>query len=266
MYLRKTYRPGYWPLVITLVLSLCGGIVRMMELNAAFDQKGLPISGHPLTLLLVGITLAVIIIAILFSRPVPKEPKEGYGHFFPAGKPLFLLSSCLLGILLLTASVVWAISQTGAGIFEMLTWILAFLSGLSVIVLAVKNYKGENKGATGFLLLIPVFYSCIRLVFCFRSWSADPVILDYIYKMLSLICSSLGLYYAAGFYFGPARPRRSLTFCLLSVFFSLVTLWDNHSTADFLSYVFYAGYMLIIAAQILRGCVRCTKKTEKGLE
>ena len=67
----------------------------------------------------------------------------------------------------------------------------------------------------------------VRLICQFRHWSTDPVIEDYASALLANVMAMLGAYHTAGFSLGEGARRRSLFFCLGSIFFSLLSLADG---------------------------------------
>ena len=123
--------------------------------------------------------------------------------------------------------------------------VLCLCSAWSVLMLGKNNYRGEEKGKYSAWLLIPAYTCCMWLIVSYQEHSGDPIILDYVYQLFSVIAAVLGCYFLSGFGFGRSRPAAAAFFSAEAMYFALVTLADAHEPAFLL---LYAGCFFYFAA------------------
>ena len=123
--------------------------------------------------------------------------------------------------------------------------VLCLASAWSVLMLGKNNYRGEEKGKYSAWLLIPAYTCCMWLIVSYQEHSGDPIILDYVYQLFSVIAAVLGCYFLSGFGFGRSRPAAAAFFSAEAMYFALVTLADAHEPAFLL---LYAGCFFYFAA------------------
>ena len=123
--------------------------------------------------------------------------------------------------------------------------VLCLCSAWSMLMLGKNNYRGEEKGKYSAWLLIPAYTCCMWLIVSYQEHSGDPIILDYVYQLFSVIAAVLGCYFLSGFGFGRSRPAAAAFFSAEAMYFALVTLADTHEPAFLL---LYAGYFFYFAA------------------
>lgn len=237
--------------ILLPLLAVAGGIgglfLRRWELSTAFEADGLAIPGAPATLALIILTL-VLIAAFLLLCQGKHNTLERYDDAFGAqGNWLYLVLAGLAA-----AHVLLAALFAGSGFFqkELTSPVWLFLAALclvafaSVLVIALHNFRGGPGKRIGLVLLGPAYLCCLWLVTAYQQRAGDPVVLDYVYELFTVITALLGLYYAAGFAFDRPKVKRCAVFGLLTVYFSLVTLADSHNTPTAMLVRFVGLYQL----------------------
>ena len=234
-------------LILPLALALAGGVLgfflRSWELAVVFDANGLPALGSAPSLLLIALCVVLAAVFVVLLRR-PKHRPADYSEAFSAKNNwLYLVDMALSAAAILFAGVIELRSGESCSLLCKLTGCMCLLSFLCILATAWSNFQGKPLRFS-LTLLAPGYTLCLWLVTAYQQRAADPVVLDYVYEMLAIICTLLGLYFSAGYSF--ARPSFHLCalFGLLGLFFTLVTLADPHTTADRLMLLFALLYPL----------------------
>lgn len=83
-----------------------------------------------------------------------------------------------------------------------------------------------GKSSNLILLLLPALFLAGKLVFDFKQWSYDPIVIDFCFKLLASITAMLACFNLAGFPIGIGRKRTTIFFCLLAFAFSVMLVPD----------------------------------------
>jgi len=244
-----TKKPERLPiLMVLLALSAAGYMLRARQLRVGFDAAGLP-TGQGLALLVILCALAVLLAAFA-ALGVRKRPAFA-DNFTDHRIPTVLLVAAAG---LLAGGCVFDLMdrQMGATSVELLlsrvAGALGVASGLCFVAMGAIRHQGKKPAAAAWL--IPVVYYILQTVFSFKTWSTDPVIVDYCFKLFALITAMLSAFHAAGFVFDAGSRRSCLFFCLCGVFFSCVTLADG-GTPHIMRTAGAALFMLATAFELL---------------
>lgn len=229
--------------------AAAGFLLRLIQLRTAFDETGLPSGGSWIVL---AAFCAVCVAALALTvRRLPE--KTEYGACYGPDPVCVILYVAAAG-LLLAANVSTLIAGMPEGTpleryLIRLTDLLGILTALSFVATAAAQYRGEKPKP--WTCLLPVVFFVLRLIFHFKSWSTDPVILDYCFKLFGEITVMLSVFYAGGFLFDKGKRRLAAFFCLAGMVFAGITLADGG-----LEHCLTAGSGLCLlaahAAQILR--------------
>ena len=263
--------------ILPALLTLAGGgggwLLRRWELASAFDADALPISGAPASvcLILLSVCLALVL-TVVCLRPQPVQKDLGPG--ICAGKNWAYLVFCALaaahlliaGLRGLKDELLWGAPR----ILHLLLWALCIISFFCVLSAALTGFRGKRRKYNA-LLLAPAYTFCVWLVVVYQQRSAEPVVLVYVYELLAIICALIAFYFAAGLSFGNPRPRFYVLFALLSIYFGMVTLADNHDLSAQLLLCFSLLYHMANTAVLLRRMYlpvgkRASRKTNKTQE
>ena len=248
--------------VTAIVGGAIGFFLRRLELATAFEpDTGLPIEGMPVTWALIALSAAVAVVLLLLCLGVGKGFEGGYDQAFRARDAAPYMMGMTAGafltaaagvLLLLKLPRLYAEASLETGGFPMfslvpmvLLAVLCLCSAWSMLMLGKNNYRGEEKGKYSAWLLIPAYTCCMWLIVSYQEHSGDPIILDYVYQLFSVIAAVLGCYFLSGFGFGRSRPAAAAFFSAEAMYFALVTLADAHEPAFLL---LYAGCFFYFAA------------------
>ena len=244
-------------MILLPALALAGGfggfLLRSWELSTAFEATGLAVPWAPATTALVVLSLLMAAVFIFLCRKPRCAPKgyddafavPNYGLYLPvsAAACLCLLLAGLLGLR-------GELSGGTRGLLWLLLWVLCLVSFVCVLLAALASLRGRSK-RPGILLLAPAYTLCVWLVAAYQKWAADPVVVNYMYELIAIICALLAFYFTAGFAFSRVKVRTCSVFCLLSVYFGIITLADDHGTGQRLLVLFCILYQLATAGVLL---------------
>lgn len=245
-------RKEIWIPLSALALGAGGLLLRRWELATAFEpDTGLVTPGMPATLALGALSAA----AVAYFLALAFRCRKGGGEKKGLAGDTLVLSSMVLGAFLMLGSAALSLLELGAGLREsaaiarstgsnpvlslLLPFLLAVLcltSGVCLLAVGKACYQGTGVARSGGALLAPAYTCCVWLVAAYQGRASDPVVLDYLFELLAIICALLAFYYLAGFAFDRAYPGRLTFFSLCAVYFSLVTLADGHGGAELLRY------------------------------
>ncbi len=250
------HRSVFLPL-FSVLAGCVGALLRRYEIAHAFEpDTGLAIAGYPASTALLCLSAAVLVIAAVFLRggAVPSGPIP-YQTAFYAPEAGYAAAICFSSLILFASAAAGFgqyFSGAEARISRLILFFFTAVSGLCVLLTGLRTYRKKDPEQINALLLVPAFFACLWLVLVYQSNAADPVLLSYIYELLAVVCAVLGLYSIAGFGFGRGRVRRTAYYCLMGVYFSMVTIADGHSLPFLLLHLFSAVYLLLSAAVLLR--------------
>lgn len=262
---------------IPLLLALGGGAVgfglRKWQLATGFEPgTGLAVPGAPSALALAAWAVIVALAVVALCWPI--QDQMAWDRAFSAGRQSTVMVTALVlaAALLLVAGVIEAMdlpavmaaqaaltvseSPIARGASLALPPLRIFLSIASAPCLffwGESIYNVGEKGKENLGLLVVCLLYCVWLISDYQRRAADPVIWDYVYEVLAIVFTLMGLYYISGYSFQIGKPRRTLFFCLMGSFFSLVNLADPHSLADLFrggaSALFLATHAALILEQ-----------------
>jgi hypothetical protein len=227
-YVMKRSKGHPLALLVLLAISVAGGVLRGLQLDRVFDQDGLPETGHPLTwALAIGCVIAVLGIGLFCLRlPRRKTWKAVYRSSVPD-----LVLSVAAGFLLILASLLHIAqelldlstsSQQLAMALKIVVDAVGIVSGLCILAAVGVRQKGGTPKSLTYIL--PFLFVLFRLVLDFRTWSSDPIILDYCFKLFALLCTMGGAYRIGGFCFDQGRRRLTAFWSMTGVFFCVVAM------------------------------------------
>lgn len=252
------------------LLSAVGGvgclILRLIQNRTAFEPNtGLPIPGHPLSILL-PVILALLTAAALLTalrHPAAKvkaspDLREGFSGSAPAlaltvGGLFLWLTSAAAGLIPgLTGDPV-ATPTPIPGLYlpadysavrtNMVLGLLLAATALALFPAVAACRRGGKRTAdavpvNGNLLLIPPVALVIRLAFVFREMSVDASQQRYYVELLALILLIPALFSLSSFAFRCGKTTRFLFFSAVAAIFCLTALADASTLTERL---FYAG-------------------------
>ena len=262
-------RKNILPPILAILWGGVGFALRRWQLATGFEPgTGLPVPGAPAaTALVVWSALLVLVLVLLCRKSGPARPWEE--ALDAAGNSLFLTAVVTGAFLLLvsagaeaiTLSATYRASLSVLADGETLGWTAAAMPPLRILLCAAgfpcalvwgqRLARRSPKRRESLALLELCLLFCVWLVSDYQVRAADPVTQDYMYAIFAIVCGLLGLYYIAGWSFQTGKPRRTVVFCLLGTYFSLVTLADHHTLAEVTRYAFVILFLTAHAALFL---------------
>lgn len=270
------------PPLLTLMAGGAGYALRRWQLTSGFEpDTGLAIPGAPSAWALMGFSLLLFLLFFLLSRRGQKTLT--WDAAFAAGKQntlavtALLLAAMLLlasaGMEIITRSVNGLYTYEGETLFARTTSMVLFylrmvlcVGSLPCVFLWARAILRGEGGQECLGTLEPCLLYCVWLISTYQARAADPVVQDYLYEVLAIVTTLLGLYFVAGHSFGNGKPRQAILFCLAGTYFSLVTLADNHLLADTFRHLFAALYLITHAAMLLAAPADETQLTTPNRE
>ncbi len=252
---------------IAILGGLAGFVLRKWQLSAGFEpDTGLAIPGAPSAIVL--LIWSALIVGSFIALCWQNKERLSWDQAFDAKRNTLYLTAAILSAFLLLLSAGMEVINLSVVYHNSIsadTWggrvaaaalpplrIFLCLLGLPCVLTWSRNlYHGLDKGKESLPLLELCLLFCVWLISDYQVRAADPVILDYLYEVFAIVFSLMGLYFIAGYSFQTGKPRRTAVFCLMGVYFSLVTLADHHSAADLLRYGFAVLFLTAHAALLL---------------
>lgn len=223
---------------IALFTAILGFLLRRAELNG----------GSAVGLIVVSVLVLGGAIALSLTL---KRRKKYEDVFSPCMADLLL--SALGSILLLAGCAVMAIGGSG---LERIIGVLGMVSSLA-LMRALMLRCGKKPVHVLYYVPLVLFY-VLRLFYDFRRWSVDPIILDYCFSMLALICFMLASYYVGTYCFDRGSRRLMVVFSMLGVYFGGIAL----ASGGWQTVLTYLGSMLLMLCNVWQGSKPKLKKRQ----
>lgn len=256
-------RNGFIETLIVILGGVMGYALRTQELSTVFEESTrLAKEGEPATIAL--IVLSVIICALLFVSGLftRNRVSMNFNEAFGYNNLIICLILCICGGVM-TVIAGQSLMVTNMNVKDMLWSILTVLSGIAIVFIAIKTYRGARESAPSLSTMVPVLSLCAWLIFSYTDRAADPVLLNYVYEFFALAFAIMGFYYISGFAFGKMRVRSTLICSRIAVYFVMVNLADDIPTAKRIIYICLA-IVLIIQSDLLQKNANSSRFSSSG--
>ena len=229
-------------LIVTAVLSVIAFFLRSHQLKTAFDEVGV-IPGSGTWVLTVFSILAVVVFAAYawILRGRKKYGAVSSRELLPMG------CSVASALALLLSSILLLVSEEPER--EILVALGGLVTAVCWVAVALARYQGKK--AHTVLFLLPAVFYVVDLICRFRLWTRDPVILDYCFDLLAVICTMCATFHLGGYCFDQGRRRLTVFYALSGVFFSAIAM-AGASAAELLGYLAAALWLLANLWLLLR--------------
>ncbi len=208
--------------------------LRVALYHFGFDEKNILPATHPLQLLCIVLTLALVVYLLLEIR-----------HLGGSGDPVKnfpdtpLRSMASLAAACLTAVHGLVLGREMSAPLEFARVALAMGSALCMALCALPGMfrKGVH---IGLLFVISVFFA-VDMLCRYQTWSGNPQLPDYTFQVFACILLTLCSYYRLAFHVGLGQRRRLLLCSLLGLQLCLVSIAGPETRAFYLGGAFWAG-------------------------
>ncbi|MBR3850304.1 MAG: hypothetical protein IKM36_07460 [Oscillospiraceae bacterium] len=198
------------------VLTAIGFLLRYLQLATGYDADGLPLPGAGVLLGVFSVGVAAA--AALYCRKL--QDRTSCEEAFSFSMPAAIASFAGAGLIL--AGCLTDLSASG---LDKVSALLGIVSAL--VIVAQQGALYNNKTMHPMIGMIPIAFYIVRLICDFKQWSTDPIILDYWVKLFAMLAILLASYYCGGFAINKGKRGVTVFFCLMAVFFSVLSLADG---------------------------------------
>lgn len=223
-------------LFLSALPALCGAagfFLRRWQLATAFEPTGLPLPGAPATLALAGLSIALLVLfALLLWRQFHGKADLSCDEAFRCESPVYMTAMVVASLLMTTGGVLELMRYVNHETSALATPILAALlvaSGGAVLLLGKEHYRALGNSRFSGISLLPAFTWCLWLVLVYQTSAGDPVLQNYVYRMLAIIAALLGHYFLSSCSFERVRPTLTVWSGGAAVYFAAVALADEGS-------------------------------------
>lgn len=241
---------------LTGSFSLLGLILRQLQLRTAFDVSGLPVDGAPATLALLACIAAFLICTgLLLLSMRGNVPALTFDEAFRCKNNTGYMMACVLtaaflicGLLLNCLALV---HHEHPGLLHMVLGLLMAASGVGLVLLGRNNYRDLGQGRNSGCLLLAAYTAAMWLILSYQQVSGDPILQNYIYRLLAIVFFLLAFYFMAGYAFEKGKPLATVWSSLCAVYFSSVTLLDDRDPAAIAYLTAFLLYFFVHSAVLL---------------
>lgn len=231
---------GIIPLIIAIFAALCGSALRTWSLHAGTDASGLPTNhvSH-----MVFIAASLVFVVLFLGLAIRSPGRSGRYLVLQHGSSGFVLSLIAAGLILVGTCLEFTEALlAGPGLSAPIMCLMGLLGSICCIIVAVFRRRGANPWPV--TELIPILYLIVKLIFNFKNWSIDPIILDYCVILFALIFVLLAFHRTGGFVFDQGKPRAALFYALCAVYFSAAAMMDGMADLSLSTLVTYCGFLV----------------------
>ncbi len=225
-------------LIATAIVGGLGGFaLRKLQLAHSFDAMGLIARGDGISTGLYALcVLAALVACFLCAHEPQREARSAEGRKSQRGILILIAALGLIGSYLPL--------PLGAGAVTYIVPALALASACAMAVEGVLTLQGQTGSLLGGCVL-PVYLGAL-LISDYRSWSYEPVVANFCFTLLFLVCTMLATYHLAAFRVGIGKRRLTLFYTTCALVFAGTVL----ANGDLHTIVRVASLCLYLAAAI----------------
>lgn len=199
-----------------LLAMLVGVALRIFQLCRCMTDEGLIQVGNPiLYIMLAFAVLALAALAVLCTK-LPKQ--LGSDRCFRGGAG-YLLFDLLGAVLVFHGSLLRIIQGDSPYLF-----VGGMLAAACLAVAALLG--GRQSKALFWLYAVTCLFCAAMLIFDFKDWSTDPLVIDFCFRLLALVFGMLALLHLSGFALRYGRRRLAVFWASGAVVFTAMILPD----------------------------------------
>ena len=203
-----------------LSAGLLGMTLRALLYATAIDQKGLLIANHWATWTILVLTGLVLGTLLLMTRKT--QDSADYSDLFPAS---FLQAIASIAAAAAIAVRSWMLYPIAGDTLELAAALSGFAAGIGLLLVGICRLVGKQPNFL-FHSTLSIFFA-LQMVSQYRSWSADPQLMDYGFYLAALICLMLTAYFLAAIDTQMGTPSGALFFSMAAGFFCCLALPES---------------------------------------
>jgi len=209
--------------ILLLILSICGGVVRAYQLSFGFDaDTGLAVNRHPAAVILFFLSLAAFSYAAKSAYSLSRTARKNNSENLPS--PTVNAAHILSAAVFILASIYSFVKLRGSLMnSEIILLFFSIFSGISILIWSIKS-RGEDRAQYYLFNIVPSFWICYAILIFYHVRSVNPSIESYAYELVALCSAALMFLYSAGFGIKIYKNGMTLFFSFLTLYFGLISL------------------------------------------
>lgn len=213
--------------VVVFALGAVGLALRWLLYALTVDGRNLIPTGHPLEILLWLVTAAAVVFVVTAVWKL--DGSAEYADNFRAS-PAGALGAAAMAVGIFVTTLLDGLALSG---LEMARDVLGWLSATAMICIALFRLKGQ-KPLFPLHAVVCVFFA-IHAVSCYRPWSGNPQLQDYVFTLFASLGLMLFAFYQAGFDADMGKRRMLSGIGLLTAFVCFVSVSGTENTILYLT-------------------------------
>lgn len=196
--------------------ALIGIVLRIYQVGFCMDADGLILVGNPILYLLLTFAVAVIVLLAVFCSKL-RSTVGCESDLCAASGYLF---ADLAGAVCVFYGAMQRLIDGGNLYLCIVGMEAALLLGAAALL------YGKKSKVVFWLLLLSCAYYAGQLIFDFKNWSTDPLVIDFCFRLLSQVCGMLALLHISAFPISYGRRRMTVFWSACTVVFTATLLPD----------------------------------------
>ena len=239
--------------ILAAAFAVCAALLRAYILKNCFDQAGLLAAGSHALIWLMLLSAVCFAALLWFSLRLNRLPGTN-DCLRVNGFVLFPLLLAAIGVFF---GSLFRLLDEGSSMTQV-ERMAELLGMLAAICMALSALMRETLGKAGFWLLVPLtVYTGASLLIRFQGWSHEPMLIELVPQLLTMICAMLTNALVPGFMLGAGHRRSTVLFGLMTGFFAAMALPDyllgvNSARSDLMIYLGFALWAVVHALLLLR--------------
>ena len=245
------------PLLVAAV-GAAGFYLRLLELNYVFDpQTGLNERGATITIALIGLTVLLLLFALIFAMKVGLSCNvpQGFSNIYGTDSIAYPFIISLISLVWIGGTAMSAIDLRTTDNFqtaELYFTVMSAVSALCFMIFSIDVFRAQGKRSATALILVPIMFMTFWLIFMYRDNASNPILLSYSYNALAIIFSALSFYYISAFIYTKPYPGKAIFTSLGAIFFCFVTLADTHNLGINLIFISIIAINVVHLTMLIR--------------
>ena len=208
--------------ILAAAFAVCAALLRAYILKNCFDQAGLLAAGSHALIWLMLLSAVCFAALLWFSLRLNRLPGTN-DCLRVNGFVLFPLLLAAIGVFF---GSLFRLLDEGSSMTQV-ERMAELLGMLAAICMALSALMRETLGKAGFWLLVPLtVYTGASLLIRFQDWSHEPMLIELVPELLTMICAMLTNALVPGFMLGAGHRRSTVLFGLMTGFFAAMALPD----------------------------------------